>query len=100
MDLRISDLGQPADGLTSASSNRTGSVSGDGNTPSSNATSSVSSDETQDTATISSAQSQLSGDLPVRQDRVSALRAQVESGTYTVDAHAVATAMFSNLLRS
>jgi|SRR5208282_5159574 len=57
-------------------------------------------DGTQDTASISSAPSQLSGDLPIRQDRVDALRAQMEAGTYTVSAHAVATAMFQNLFRS
>jgi flagellar biosynthesis anti-sigma factor FlgM len=54
----------------------------------------------QDTATINLATSQLSGDLPIRQDRVDALRAQIDSGTYTVNAHAVATAMFQNLFRS
>jgi flagellar biosynthesis anti-sigma factor FlgM len=54
----------------------------------------------QDTASIHSATVQLSADLPIRQDRVDALRAQVESGTYTVNAHAVATAMFQNLFRS
>lgn len=57
-------------------------------------------DDTQDTASISLAPSQLSGDLPIRQDRVDALRAQMETGTYTVNAHAVATAMFQNLFRS
>ena len=57
-------------------------------------------DGTQDTASISSAPSQLSGDLPIRQDRVDALRAQMEAGTYTVNADAVATAMFQNLSRS
>jgi anti-sigma28 factor (negative regulator of flagellin synthesis) len=31
---------------------------------------------------------------------VEALRAQIESGTYTVDSRAVATAMFQNLFRS
>jgi flagellar biosynthesis anti-sigma factor FlgM len=55
---------------------------------------------TSDTASISAATSQLSGDVAIRQDRVDSLRAQVESGTYTVDARAVATAMFQNLLRS
>jgi flagellar biosynthesis anti-sigma factor FlgM len=54
----------------------------------------------QDTATINTATVQLSGDLPIRQDRVDALRAQIEAGTYTVNAHAVATAMFQNLFRS
>jgi flagellar biosynthesis anti-sigma factor FlgM len=56
--------------------------------------------DTQDTASISAAPGQLSGDLPIRQDRVDALRAQVDSGTYTVDSHAVANAMFQNLFRS
>jgi flagellar biosynthesis anti-sigma factor FlgM len=54
----------------------------------------------QDTASISSAPSQLSGDVPIRQDRVDALRTQMESGTYSVNSHAVATAMFQNLFRS
>jgi flagellar biosynthesis anti-sigma factor FlgM len=54
----------------------------------------------QDTASINSAATQLSGDLPIRQDRVDALRTQMETGTYTVNAHAVATAMFQNLFRS
>ena len=57
-------------------------------------------EEIQDTASISSAPSQLSGDLPIRQDRVDALRSQIETGTYTVNAHAVANAMFQNLFRS
>lgn len=57
-------------------------------------------EDTQDTASISAAPGQLSGDLPIRQDRVDSLRAQIEAGTYTVDPHAVATAMFQNLFRS
>jgi flagellar biosynthesis anti-sigma factor FlgM len=54
----------------------------------------------EDTASISSATSQLSSDVPIRQDRVDALRAQMDSGTYSVNSHAVATAMFQNLFRS
>jgi flagellar biosynthesis anti-sigma factor FlgM len=50
-------------------------------------------DATQDTAAISSASSQLSSGFAVRQDKVDALRAQVVSGTYTVDPKAVATSM-------
>lgn len=99
MNLSISDLGQPTAGLSSASSNRTGATSGSVSSGTSSGASSGASSVTQDTATISSAQSQLSGDLPIRQDRVDALRSQVESGTYTVNAHAVATAMFNNLFR-
>jgi flagellar biosynthesis anti-sigma factor FlgM len=57
-------------------------------------------EDAQDTASISSAPSQLSGELPIRQDRVDALRSQIEAGTYTVNPHAVATAMFQNLFRS
>lgn len=53
-----------------------------------------------DTASISAATSQLSGDVAIRQDRVDSLRAQIESGTYTVNPRAVATAMFQNLFRS
>lgn len=57
-------------------------------------------DQTQDTATISSSSSQLASELPVRQDKVDALRAQVKAGTYSVDSRAVATAMFQNLFGS
>lgn len=99
MNLRISELGQSAAGLSSASSNRTSGISGSISPDASSTASSAASGETQDTATISSAQSQLSGDLPIRQDRVDALRSQIESGTYTVSAHAVATAMFNSLFR-
>jgi flagellar biosynthesis anti-sigma factor FlgM len=53
-----------------------------------------------DTASISPATSQLSGNVAIRQDRVDALRSQLEGGTYKVNAHAVATAMFQNLFRS
>lgn len=53
-----------------------------------------------DTASISSLTSQMAGDAPIRQDRVEALRAQIDSGTYSVDPRAVATAMFQNLFRS
>jgi|GEM_PF-1598219 flagellar biosynthesis anti-sigma factor FlgM len=55
---------------------------------------------TQDTTSISGASSQLSGDVPIRQDRVDALRNQIDSGTYSVNSHAVANAMFQNLFRS
>jgi len=54
----------------------------------------------QDTTSISAATSQLSGDVSIRQDRVDSLRSQIESGTYTVNAGAVANAMFQNLFRS
>ena len=55
---------------------------------------------TTDTTSISSLTSQIAGDAPIRQDRVEALRAQIDSGTYSVDPRAVATAMFQNLFRS
>jgi flagellar biosynthesis anti-sigma factor FlgM len=54
----------------------------------------------QDSASIGAVPEQLSGDLPIRQDRVDALRAQIEAGTYKVNAHAVANAMFQDLFRS
>jgi flagellar biosynthesis anti-sigma factor FlgM len=57
-------------------------------------------DAAQDTASISALPAELSGDLPIRQDRVDALRTQIEAGTYTVNAHAVANAMFQNLFGS
>jgi flagellar biosynthesis anti-sigma factor FlgM len=53
-----------------------------------------------DTTSISAATSQLSGDVAIRQDRVDALRTQMDNGTYTVNSRAVATAMFQNLFRS
>lgn len=52
----------------------------------------------QDAASISSLGSGLSGVFTVRQDKVDALRAQVESGTYKVDANAIAAAMISHQL--
>lgn len=54
----------------------------------------------QDTTSISPATSQLSGEVAIRQDRVDALRTQMDTGTYTVNPHAIATAMFQNLFRS
>jgi anti-sigma28 factor (negative regulator of flagellin synthesis) len=54
----------------------------------------------QDSASISVAPGQLSGDLPNRQDRLDALRAQIEAGIYTVNPHTVASAMSQNLFRS
>ena len=77
MSFRIQNPAQPAmDALSNspASTTKTGS--------SQNATSAYSSigalADTQDTASISSAPGQLSGDLPIRQDRVDALRTQLE----------------------
>lgn len=45
----------------------------------------------------SAASEQLPGDLPIRQDRVDALRAQIEAGAYPVNPHAIANAIFQNL---
>ncbi len=45
---------------------------------------------------LSAVPEQHSGDLSIRQDRVDALRAQIEAGTYMVNPHAVANAMFQN----
>ena len=53
-------------------------------------------DAAQDTATISSASSQLSSSFAVRQDKVDSLRAQVVGGTYSVDTNAVSTSMSSD----
>jgi len=96
MDLRIQTQGQlnievPAN-LKNAS---TQSVSG-----SSSSDKSMLQALSTDTASISSITAQLSGDVSIRQDRVDALRSQIETGTYTVDSRAVATAMFQNLFRS
>ena len=49
---------------------------------------------------LSAAPEPFSADLPIRQDRVDALRAQIEAGTYKVNAHAVTNAMLQNLFRS
>jgi len=95
MSLRIQNPGQAAvDALANPKSSSAQS-------PVSSTYSHISAlDDTQDTASISSAPGQLSGELPIRQDRVDALRAQVDSGTYTINPRAVATAMFQNLFRS
>jgi flagellar biosynthesis anti-sigma factor FlgM len=95
MSVRIQDTGQSD--LSSLASTRSSATNGAG---ASNVNSSQVEAQAGDTATISGATAQLSGDVPFRQDRVDALRAQMESGTYTVNAHAVATAMFQNLFRS
>jgi flagellar biosynthesis anti-sigma factor FlgM len=98
MSLQIQGQSQSVDTsveLKSSSSQATGGTSADS---ASGAT--ETSVTSSDTATISAAGSQLSGEVSPRQERVQTLRAQVESGTYTVDARAVATAMFQNLFRS
>jgi flagellar biosynthesis anti-sigma factor FlgM len=95
MDLRIQNQGQPE-----ADSVNLKSVKEPGGSVGGPPKSSIQAPGAQDTASISPATSQLSGDVAIRQDRVDALRAQLEGGTYTVNAHAVATAMFQNLFRS
>lgn len=96
MNLRIENQGQPIDSPTDVKSSSTQFASGAKST----LTSLGAADAESDTASISAVTSQLSGDVAIRQDRVDALRSQVETGTYTVDARAVATAMFQNLFRS
>jgi flagellar biosynthesis anti-sigma factor FlgM len=98
MSLSIQNQGQPEIDLSANSpsaSSKTGAASSSSANSTANALNAM-----QDKTSINSATAQLSGDLPMRQDRVDALRAQVESGTYTVNAHAVATAMFQNLFQS
>jgi flagellar biosynthesis anti-sigma factor FlgM len=85
----------PLDAATQAQS-----TSAAGSNSSSRAANSSALNSTTDTASISSLTSQMAGDAPIRQDRVEALRAQIDSGTYSVDPRAVATAMFQNLFRS
>jgi flagellar biosynthesis anti-sigma factor FlgM len=100
MNLQIHNTGQPeTDPTANLTSGSPRTSTGSGSTHS---TSSYigALDDAQDTASISAATSQLSGDVPIRQDRVDALRSQMDTGTYTVNAHAVATAMFQNLFRS
>jgi flagellar biosynthesis anti-sigma factor FlgM len=100
MSLRIQNPGQAAADQLSNSSPST-SKTGNAQSPVTSTYSHIGAlDDTQDTASISAAPSQLSGDLPIRQDRVDALRAQIDSGTYTINPRAVATAMFQNLFRS
>jgi len=97
MSLRIQNQSQPEiDSATTLKNSGTQAAAASGDSFSTTSTLNAS----QDTAAISSATNQLSGDLPIRQDRVDALRAQMDTGTYTVNAHAVATAMFQNLFRS
>jgi len=100
MSLRIQNQGQPEiDSSVALKSASTQAATAAGDSHNSLSTLNALG-ASQDTASISSATSQLSGDVPIRQDRVDALRAQLETGTYTVNAHAVATAMFQNLFRS
>ena len=63
--------------------------------PSSSASQAAASTRTtaQDQVSISNAGIQLSSSLAVRQEKVDALRSQVQAGTYTVDAKAVASAI-------
>ena len=101
MSLRIQNQSQPEiDSSATLKNSNTQAAAGSGDSFSSTSPLNVAQNTSQDTAAISSATSQLSGDLPIRQDRVDALRAQMDTGTYTVNAHAVATAMFQNLFRS
>ncbi len=100
MNLRIQNSGQPeTDPPANLKSGSTQSGVGPGS-PQSTSSYIGAMDDAQDTACISSATSQLSGDVSIRQDRVDALRSQLDTGTYTVNAHAIATAMFQNLFRS
>ncbi len=102
MSLRIPNQGQSemdTANFSSASLSAASSKTGSAQPASSNSTLNAL-NAAQDTASIHSAATQLSGDLPIRQDRVDALRSQIETGTYTVNAHAVANAMFQNLFRS
>lgn len=92
MTLRIDNQGQQP--ISNAAEATRGTLNANNGAPS------VASSHDSDTMSIGSASVQLSGDVPIRQDKVAALRAQVESGTYSVDARAVATAMFQNLFRS
>lgn len=91
MNIRIQNEGQSVDSLADVKSS--------GTQPGSVSKSALTAGTAADTASISTATSQLSGEVAIRQDRVDALRSQFESGTYTVDARAVATAMLQNLFR-
>lgn len=102
MSLRIQNHSQPLEPSSNAplsNSQLSGAKTG-GAQNASSTYSSIGALDTQDTASISAAPGQLCGDLPIRQDRVDALRAQIDSGTYAVNPRAVATAMFQNLFRS
>ncbi len=99
MDLRIQNQGQPdIDPSSTLKSGSAQTSSANGTRP--NASNLTALNAAQDTASISGATVQLSGDVAIRQDRVDALRSQLEGGTYTLNSHAIATAMFQNLFRS
>lgn len=101
MSLRIPNQGQSEmDTANFSSASLSAASSKTGNAQPASPNSTLNALSAQDTASIQSATTQLSGDLPIRQDRVDALRSQIETGTYTVNAHAVANAMFQNLFRS
>ncbi len=92
MSLRIENQGQQPISNTSGTTRS-------GQTPSRTTEASAAAPSV-DTASIGSVSGDLSGDVSIRQDRVSALRAQVEAGTYQPDPHAIASAMFQNYFRS
>jgi len=100
MNLRIQNSGQPESDPTANLKNNSAQTNAGSGSAQSTSSYVGALDDAQDTPSISSATSQLSGDVAIRQDRVDALRSQLETGTYTVNAHAVATAMFQNLFRS
>jgi flagellar biosynthesis anti-sigma factor FlgM len=99
MDLRIQNQSQPE--IDSAANLKGGSTqTGKGVSASPTGSTLTALNAAQDTTSINPAISQLSGDVGIRQGRVDALRTQLETGTYTVNPRAVATAMFQNLFRS
>ena len=98
MNIRIQNQGQPEIDTANIKSGSAQTAAGLGASPTDSTLTTL--NAAQDTASISSATSQLSGDVAIRQDRVDALRSQLDTGIYTVNAHAVATAMFQNLFRS
>lgn len=87
MSLRIHNHSQLVDPSSSLNGNTA--------QPSSGASSSASSAQNpiQDTTLISNLSSQLASGFAIRQDKVDALRVQVNNGTYGVEPQAIAAAM-------
>jgi anti-sigma28 factor (negative regulator of flagellin synthesis) len=98
MDIRIQNQGQLELDSANIKSGGAQTAAGLGASPTDSTLAAL--NAAQDTASISSATNQLSGDVAIRQDRVDSLRSQMDTGVYTVNAHAVATAMVQNLFRS
>ena len=96
MNVRIHNQDQS---ISVASKFKAGIASSDSGTSQSASSNLTAADEPLDTASLSSTSGQITDDNQLRQDRINALRAQVQSGTYVVNAHDLASAMYGHIFR-